>query len=83
MKRLFQAIDAMAAGFTAGEKFSQGETWKGLGIGLGLAFPLLIRRRIGSLALAVLVAIGSYYFWEKIHGETGRLPEAPASARVN
>lgn len=78
MKRLFQAIDAMAAGFTAGEKFSQGETLKGVGIGLGLAFPLLIRRRIGSLALAILVAIGSYYFWEKIHGETAPRMSAPA-----
>lgn len=73
-----RALDAMATGLTVGERISEGETFKAIGIGLGLAFPLLVRRRIGSLALAVLVAAGSYYFWEKVHGETA--PKTSAHA---
>jgi len=69
MKSLMRALDAAATGVTVGEQFSEGETWRAIGIGLGLAFPLLIRKRIGSLAVAVLVAVGSYYFWEKVHGD--------------
>lgn len=81
MKRLLRVFDAMATGFTVGEKFSEGEALKGLGIGLGLAFPLLAERRVGSLALAVAVAVGSYYFWEKIHGDAVT-PSVPSSAQV-
>lgn len=78
MKSLMRGLDAMATGVTVGEQFSEGETWRAIGIGLGLAFPLLVRKRIGSLALAVLVAVGSYYFWEKIHGDTAPKLSAPA-----
>lgn len=69
MQSLMRALDAAATGVTIGEQFSEGETFRAIGIGLGLAFPLLVRKRIGSLALAVLVAAGSYYFWEQIHGD--------------
>lgn len=78
MKSLMRVLDAMATGVTVGERVSEGETWKAIGMGLGLAFPLLVRRRIGSLALAALVALGSYYFWEKVHGETAPRMSAPA-----
>lgn len=77
---LMRAVDAMATGVTVGERFSEGETWRAVGIGLGLAFPLLVRRRVGSLALAVLVAVGSYYFWEKVHGDTAPRLSAPAGS---
>lgn len=80
MKRLMRAFDAMATGLTVGERVSAGENWKAIGIGLGLAFPLIVRRRMGSLALAILVAIGSYYFWENIHAETAPKVSAPAGA---
>lgn len=78
MKGLMRALDAAATGVTVGERVSEGETWKAIGIGLGLAFPLLVRRRIGSLAIAALLALGSYYFWENIHGQTA--PRTSASA---
>lgn len=78
MKGLMRALDAAATGVTVGERISQGETWKAIGVGLGLAFPLLVRRRIGSLAVAAVLALGSYYFWENIHGETA--PRTSASA---
>lgn len=80
---MLRVVDAVATGFTVGEKFSEGEQLKAVGIGLGLAFPLLIRRRVGSLFLAVAVAVGSYYLWEQIHGSTTPTVEAPASAHVN
>lgn len=80
MKSLMRGLDAMATGVTVGERVSAGDTWKAIGIGLGLAFPLLVRRRIGSLALAALVALGSYYFWESIHGETAPKLSSPAAS---
>jgi len=78
MKSLMRALDAAATGVTVGEQVSEGETFRAIGIGLGLAFPLLVRKRIGSLALAVVVAVGSYYFWEKIHGESAPRASVPA-----
>lgn len=83
MKRFLRALDAAAAGFTAGEKISEGETLQGVGIGLGIAAPLLFKRRFGSLALAVAVAVGSYYFWEKFHGDAMSEVPQPSNAVVN
>ncbi|PSG97245.1 hypothetical protein BRD56_06180 [Thermoplasmatales archaeon SW_10_69_26] len=77
MKALMRGLDAMATGLTVGERISEGEPFKAIGIGLGLAFPLIMRRRIGSLTLAVLMAVGSYYFWEKVHGDSAPMTSAP------
>jgi len=83
MMRLYRAFGAMATGFAVGQKFSEGERLKALAIGVGLAFPLIVKRRIGSLALAAAIAFGAYYLFEQVH--TQQLPDelVPADASVN
>lgn len=66
-KRFMAALDALATGFTVGEKLSEGERMKALGMGLALAAPLIVRRRVWSLVGAAAMAVVAYYFWEEFH----------------
>lgn len=82
-KRFMAAVDALATGFTVGEKLSEGERMKAIGMGLALAAPLIIKRRVWSLAGAVAMAVVAYYFWEEFHAREPVLVEAPADPAMN
>lgn len=88
-KRVTAVFDALATGFTVGERLSKGERLQAAGLGLALAAPLLWRRRFWSLAGAAGMAAVAYFFWEEFHEQEPVLEEepaataAPADPRVN
>ncbi len=87
-KRITGVFDALATGFTVGERLSKGENLQAVGLGLALAAPLLWRRRYWSLAGALGMAAVAYLFWEEFHEQEPVLeeepaPSAPADPRVN